>query len=50
MDQIQVLLHKKRGIKISPLLKIKKLDYGNSGVGSGVGVGSIGVSGSTTSG
>jgi hypothetical protein len=48
MDQIQVLLHKKRGIKISPLLKIKKLDYGNSGVGSGVG--SIGVSGSTTSG
>jgi len=33
MDQIQVLLHKKRGIKISPLLKIKKLDYGNSGAG-----------------
>jgi hypothetical protein len=36
MDQIQVLLHKKRGIKISPLLKIKKLDYGNSGSAGGV--------------
>jgi len=37
MDQIRVLLYKKRGIKIVPFLKIKKLDYGNSGsVGGGV--------------
>jgi hypothetical protein len=44
MDQIQVLLHKKRGIKNFPLLNIKKSDYGNSGSAGGVvGAGVTGV-------